>query len=244
MPVLISEVTRMTMGNYCIAGWDIHGARMVRLLRSSGANWKLGIDRSIFSVGHLVNCSPSGKHNTVLPHANEDFPIIVYPDLLEIFDEPTTYGILLNKTVTSIRQLFGCALIDDKYVPEGTNCPSLGGVRTRRRRASFVEDGFGKLRLQLQDADDVSYRLAVTCDTLRHLFSRSDEDAEPHFGVAEANEWLCVNPPNVEIILRIGLARGWSGKEDNWNPPRCYAQLNGIICPEDNYHIFAGPPLL
>ena len=91
--------------------------------------------------------------------------------------------------------------------PRTTSC-SGDGANAADGVLSFFEDDFGKLRLQLQDTDNVSYRLPVTCDTLRHVFSPSDEDAEPHFGVAEANEWLCVTPPDGEIILRIGLARG------------------------------------
>lgn len=240
--VLISEVTRMSMGNYCVAGWDFHAGKMVRPLQPSGANWRLGTDRSVFSVGYLVNCVPSGRHNATYPHATEDLILSQLPSLLEKFDEATTYALLLDKASTSIRELFGCALVEDKYLPEGTNCRSLGGVRAIRRRVRFIEDGFRKLRLQLQDIDHVSYRLPVTCDTLRHFFSPSDEEVEPHFGIAEANEWLCVNPPDSEIIMRIGLARGWVGKDGEWSPRRCYAQLNGIICPEDNYHIFSGPP--
>ena len=256
LPVLISEVTRMSMGNYCVAGWDIHARRMVRPLQSSGANWKLmafplqssdangdaAADRTIFSVGHLVNCLPTGRKNSVYPHATEDLLLSGAPSFLERFDESGTYALLLPATFQSIQQLFGRALVDGKYVQNGTNCNSLGGVRAARRQIGFLEDSFGKLRLQLQDVDGVVYRLPVTCDWLQHLFSPSDEDAEPHFGVAEANEWLCVNPPDTDIILRIGLARGWSGKDRSWHPPRCYAQLNGIVCPQDNNHVFAGPP--
>ncbi len=176
------------------------------------------------------------------PHATEDLLLSKLPSYLEKFDESIMYALLLDKAFTSIHQLFGCALVDDKYLPEGTNCRSLGGVRAVRRRVRFIEDEFGKLRLQLQDVDNVTYRLPVTCDTLRQCFSPSHEDAEPHFGVAEANEWLCVNPPDSEIILRVGLARGWVGRDGDWHPRRCYAQLNGIICLKDNYYIFAGPP--
>ncbi len=109
----------------------------------------------------------------------------------------------------------------------------------QRRQVRFFED-FGKLRLELRDSDGVTYNLPVTSDELLHIFSPSDNEA--FFGVDEANEWLSVNPPRTELIMRIGLARGWIGGDANWNPPRCYVQLNGIICPEDNYHIFTGPP--
>jgi len=241
-PVLISEVTRMSRGNYCVAGWDIHAGKMVRPLQPSGANWRLGTARHVFFVGHLLNCVPSDRRNTAYPHATEDMLLSETPSLLEKFDEPTTYGLLLDKAFESIQQLFGLPLLENKYLPDGTRCPSLGGVRVVCSRVHFIEDGFGKLRLVLQDADNISYRLAVTSEELRHIFSASDEDAEPFFGVAEANEWLSVNPADSEIILRVGLARGWAGRDGVWNPRRCYAQLNGIICPEDNYHVFAGPP--
>lgn len=165
-----------------------------------------------------------------------------FTSCLEKFDESTTYPLFLARAFTSIRQLFGCPLVDSKYLPDGTNCHSLGGVRVVRHRAGFIEDGYGKLRRQLRDTDNVFYRLPVTCDELRHVFSLDDEDAEPHYGVAEANERLCANPPGRDIIMRIGLARAWAGNDGTWSPRRCYAQLNGIICPEDNYHIFAGPP--
>lgn len=242
MPLLISEVTRMSKGHYCVAGWDMHGQRMARPLQSSGANWTLGTDRSVFSVGHLVNCVPSGVRNAVYPHATEDLLLSAPPSLLEVFDEPTTYSLLLPTCFESIPKIFDSSLVDEKYITDNTNCRSLGAVRAPRERVNFIKDGYGRLRLELTDVDDVVYRLPVTCDTLMHVFSPSDEDAEPHFGVSEANEWLQENPPDTEIILRIGLARGWSGPDRAWNPRRCYAQLNGIICPTDNYHIFAGPP--
>lgn len=184
-PVLISEVTRMSMGNYCVAGWDIHARCMVRPLQSSGANWKLMpypsrsspssngtsvADRSVFAVGHLVNCVLSGRRNTVYPHATEDLLLSAAPSLLESFDETTTYGLLLPATFQSIPQLVGRPLIDGKYLPDGTTCSSLGGVRTARRRVSFIEDSFGKLRLQLQDIDNVVYHLPATLRLAATLF--------------------------------------------------------------------------
>jgi hypothetical protein len=157
-------------------------------------------------------------------------------------DESATYAFLLPTTVRSIRELYGRPLAEDKFLEDGTVCPSLGGLRIPRERAAFEEDAYGKLRLRVHDSDDVHYRLPVTCDTLLHLFSPGDGDSEPFFGVGEANEWLCVTGPDTEIMLRIGLARGWAGPDRTWNPRRCYLQLNGIVCPEDNYHVFSGHP--
>ena len=242
MPVLISEVTRMSGGNYCVAGWDLHSQRMVRPLQRSGANWRLGNDRSVFTVGHLVNCIPAGLRNTVYPHATEDLILTTSPSFLEAFDEATTFEILLPTCFRSIREIFDSLLVEEKYILDNTNCRSLGGVRTRRSQVRFFEDGYRRLRLQFRDIDNAVYQLPVTCDTLKRIFSPDDDDPEPHFGIDEANEWLQVNTPQTEIVLRIGLARGWDGPDHTWNPRRCYVQLNGIICPTDNYHIFSGPP--
>ncbi|HKP97835.1 MAG TPA: hypothetical protein VJ385_19010 [Fibrobacteria bacterium] len=240
MPVLISEVTRMSKGRYCVAGWDFHGNKMVRPLQSSGDNWRFGTDRSIFSVGKLVNCVPIGSPRNAYPHATEDLRLASPPNLLRIFDEPETYLLLLDKAFKSLRQLFGVSLLEDKFIPEGTQCRSLGGVRIARRRVNFIEDTFGRLRLNVLDNDGIQYQLAVTCDRLKHLFSSSNDDSEPQYGLSEANAWLSETPENEDLILRVGLARGWNGNSSDWNPLRCYAQLNGILCPEDNYHIFDG----
>lgn len=241
-PVLVTEVTRMNKGFSCIAAWDIHEERIVRPLQYNGDNWQLASDHSLFFPGHLLNCSPSGRVRSVLPHAHEDFILTRLPTLLERFDEAETYKLLIDKTDSSVSSVYGQRIVEDKYIVEGTNCKSLGSIRSQRRNIKFFQDMYGKLRLRLQDLDGIVYILPVTSDELLRAFSPTAEELEPHFGVDEANEWLEVNAPEQHLILRIGLARGWSGKDNAWVPKRCYVQLNGIICPSDNWAIFAGPP--
>jgi len=161
-PVLLTEVTRMGGGYYCIAGWDIYAQQMVRPLQSSGSNWRSEALHSVLAVGHLINCQPSGKRNAILPHAAEDLPLSNQPVLLEKLDESSCYNILKEKAFTSIRELFGCHLIEDKYFTEGTTCRSLGGIRVIRRRTFFSQDNYGKLRLQLRDSDQKP--LSASCD--------------------------------------------------------------------------------
>ena len=240
-PVLVTEVTRMSQGYYCVAGWDIHEERMMRPLGLDRSNWRIGADRSVFKVGNLIDCAPSGIRTTVAPHSLDDTPLRSTPSILQAFEEADTYALVLDTTHTSVRGAFGRALHDDKYVEEGTECHSLAGVRARRDQLRFHED-YGKLRVSMRDSDRVSYDLKVTCDQLQHFFSPGDADAEPHFGVTEANEWLSVNDPAATIILRLGFARPWDGKDKGWSPRRCYLQLNGLLCPTDNYHMFAGRP--
>ena len=37
--VIITDLTEMSTGNYCVAGWDWEHQRMVRLLTRFGGNW-------------------------------------------------------------------------------------------------------------------------------------------------------------------------------------------------------------
>ena len=60
-PVLITDVTRMRKGFFCVAGYDIHAAKMVRPLQPSGQNWQL-VDKHLpFQVGELVLCVPVAR---------------------------------------------------------------------------------------------------------------------------------------------------------------------------------------
>jgi len=240
-PVLVTEVTRMSKGTYCVAGLALATGKMLRPLQANGNNWSLGKDRSVFGVGHVIACRPTGQSGTVKPHSLEDTPLKATPSLLEELTEDQTYKLLIGSTAPSVAAGFGVELEDNKYVIAETNCPSLVGIRAERRSMRFHES-YGKLRLSLDDTDGEYYDAKVTCDTLQHVFSPGDESAEPHFGAAEANEWLEVNDDDDELIIRIGLARPWDGPQKSWDPKRCYLQVNGIICPQDNYHIFAGPP--
>jgi hypothetical protein len=237
--ILISEVTRMSRGQYCVAGLDLRSQLMMRPLRGDGKNWTLGTDRSVFGVGNLLQCNPTGVRGTVLPHATEDTRLASVPTMLEHLPEDLAYALLLEPAYESVAAAIGQIPIDNKYVIDGARCRSLGGVRAKRRQVQF-DGSRGALRLLLDDSDGRSYDLKVTCDWLQHYFSPSDVGAELGFGVDEANEWLKVNPPNETLILRVGLARPWDGNQNAWHPLRCYLQLNGMICPQDNYHIFGG----
>jgi hypothetical protein len=131
-------------------------------------------------------------------------------------------------------------LEDNKYIIGGTQCPSLGAVRTKRENLSFLMHE-NRLRLMLADIDGRHYDLPVTCDMLNFFFALTN-DVRENFGLLEANEWLTAIPADEDVILRIGLARAWSGPNQQWSPERCYVQLNGIITKDNYYSIFAGPP--
>ena len=237
-PLIVTEVTRMRGDYRCVAAWDVHANRIVRPLQQDGTNWPIARDRSVFYPGNVLACVPYGpRRGGALPHLNEDLPLATTPTVLASLDDAELFTLLLPLADRTIQAAFREPLIDHKYVNEATDCPSLGCVLVRRRNASFVE-GFGKLRFRFRDADGIHYDLGVTSDVLLDMFSPNDPDA--FFGVDEANEWLEVNPPAAQVILRVGMARGWSGPEGVWNPLRCYLQLNGIITQDNYFSIFAG----
>ncbi|NUN50662.1 MAG: hypothetical protein HUU15_17765 [Candidatus Brocadiae bacterium] len=240
-PILVSEVTRMSQGRYCVAALDIATQRMVRPLQSNSDNWRLGADRSVFHVGNLLDIRRTGERRVIMPHATEDTPVVATPAVLASFTEDVIYELLLPSAEKSVVAAIGHPLIQNRYLEDGVGPRSLGGVRAKRKHVEFREDPYGKLRATLHDSDGIVYDLPVTSDWLQHLFSAADADGEPHFGIKEANEWLCVTKPDDLLILRVGLARPWGGKDNDWSPKRCYLQLNGIVCPQDNFHIFAGP---
>lgn len=234
-PVLISEVTRMSGIIRCVAGFDTRAQKMVRPLQAASSNWPLGDNRSVFEVGHLVDVTPTGARGKTFPHATEDTPLSRMPKVLERFDEATTYGLLIGTCVGSFTEAFGVKLIDNQYVAVGTRCPSLVGISVPRKNLTF-HTGYGeKLRLRVTDSDNETYDLGVTSDRLLGLFNKARDSSAP-FGVNEANPWLSENGPSQRLILRVGLARPFDGKK-GWDPLRCYLQLNGIVCPEDHYHV-------
>src|SRR5437773_2029786 len=65
--LLITEVTQMRHGHFCIAAYDIHARRMVRPLRPRGENWIFDEFQSAYRPGQLVNVKswlacPDGLH--------------------------------------------------------------------------------------------------------------------------------------------------------------------------------------
>ena len=242
-PVVITEVTRMHHGHFCVAGWDIHAGQMVRPLQPSGAHWELRNGQLPFRVGEVIHCHPAHREHGSPPHSHEDFLLLKIPGALKQFNEKETFDLLQRTVDTSVRKMFGQHLIDDKYIPDGAECRSLGAVCVQRRNVRFIK-GYrpGKLRVELYDSDRILYDLPVTCEALLHAFSQEQPNSKSHSGHDAANQWLQVTRSDQPVMLRLGLARGWEGSDGTWNPKRCYLQLNGIICRDGNWRIIAGRP--
>lgn len=224
-PVVITEVTRMSKGFYCVAAFDIHAGRMIRPLQQPSSNWRLA-NRDIFAPGNLVVCDYTGVRGSgAYPHRTEDTVLARMPELLEVLRPEDVQNVLGASLHGSIAEVYDRQLMEDKYVNDGTRCASLGGIAVPIQNLEF-EESFGKLRLRIRDNDGKHYSLAVTSDDLRTRFH--DNPADPP-AIQQANEWLAGFRRDSATILRLGLARAWDGKEQKYNPKRCFLQCNGII---------------
>ncbi len=224
-PLLITEVTRMQNAHFCIAGFDVHAAKMVRPLRPRGVHWIFDEFQDPYFPGQLVNVKPAGTPHGVFPHSNEDLPLQSGMRVLDTLSEPELFAAMNGTWAESIVKLFGCAPVENRYFPEGARCPSIGSIRVPRRGILFQSSSANRLRLRLEDSDRIVYSLPVTCDRLRGLF---DPDGGTH-GVHAANGWLDKMAPIEPIIVRLGLTRGYAGTSGEFDPKRCYLQVNGLL---------------
>lgn len=219
--LLITEVTDIHRGIYCVAGWDPNGARMVRLL-PDGVYWPRAlIDATGVATGATVAVTPNRiRLHGDYPHRTEDLPIALAPiDLLPRArvrwfapGAPPSAATLaeafegnLRHTGTRHGHRRGA------HVSTGTHTRSLHGLRVPSHRLSFVEDD-ERPRALLQDAE-ARYSLPVTSRALREVW-RAD-------GIAAVHRAL---PVGTDLHVRVGLARGFGEQ-----PDKCYVMLNGVL---------------
>jgi hypothetical protein len=74
--ILITDLTEMHGGNFCVAGWDAQGKRMIRPL-PNGANWTDPLLQQYgVRPGATIDVIPTGTvHTGFFPHATEGTPI-------------------------------------------------------------------------------------------------------------------------------------------------------------------------
>lgn len=160
MRLLITEVTEMSPGNYCVAGWEAGTGRMVRPL-PNGGNWTSGLlQKHCVSPGMVLEFIPTGvAHHSTFPHRTEDTPV----DLASIGVVSAAPGAWFGQgapnCVTTLAQAFQGhvqnnsswnGVLQGVYVPVGAQTRSLCGVSCQRAALTFVEE-FNKLKADLND---------------------------------------------------------------------------------------------
>jgi hypothetical protein len=220
MLLIITDVTEMHGGNYCVAGWDPQAQRMVRPL-PNGVNWTAGLLQQHGVVpGASIDVNPTGQqHLSTFPHRTEDTPVNratikhVNAGPINWFaaGAPLTYGtvsdafaghVAYNSIWNNVRQ--------GVYVAVGTQVGSLAAIRLSRSAVQFVEE-FDKLKAVLDDGS-TRYKLAVSSLALKSAWRLG--------GLAAVQQAL---PMTQQFHIRLGLARAFD------NPPvKCYLMVNGI----------------
>src|ERR1700732_5379447 len=220
MKLLITEVTEMHGGNFCVAGWRARTRAMVRPL-PNGANWTAvllaqhgvgpGATLSVRSNG----MQPSGAY----PHLTEDTPIDSASITLVSGGPGQWFGTGAPPAAAMLSEAFQGnvgnnstwgVIFQGVHVPAGVSTRSLWGVVIHRERLSFVED-FQKLKAILDDGA-AKYKLAVSSRVLKEAWRNG--------GLAGVNRAL---PQTGNLHVRVGLARAFG------NPPdKCYVMINGV----------------
>jgi hypothetical protein len=220
MRILVTDVTEMHHGNYCVAGWRAATGSMVRPL-PDGANWTAHLLAAHgVTPGATIQFQESGTQpNGTYPHRTEDTPINastiaritlaprpwlganappVTATLAEAFENKVQHNSIWN----------GC--YQGAHVPEGTQCRSLWAVRIDRRHLNFVEE-YGKLKGILGDGTAV-YKLAISAKSIKETWRDGD-----------ARAVIRLLPNGGPLHVRVGLARAFAGQ-----PGKCTVMINGV----------------
>lgn len=196
----------------CIAGWDIEKKRMIRPEPFAGGFWPQAND---FRRKRIVSFNASRPNPpTTYPHFTEDRVVSSAVSVINSCSKEEQWSYLDECCSESLEDLFDGNLVYDwskGYVPEGTDCASLGGIELPAGGA-YVEEYTnygGKQRLRIHFADG-GHNLAPNLTSTRaHEVFASE-------GLGVLNERVSKAK---RIHLRIGLARAFDRQPDRCYPP-------------------------
>ena len=159
MQILITDVTEMGGGNFCVAGWHSQTQRMVRPL-PSGGNWSTAlIAAHNIRPGITISANPAGLANGAFPHRTEDTPINAATIQVVNVAAPDWLGAASPRRALTVDAAFnGNVVINSEWngrlqgahVPVGTQGRSLWGLEVSANAIAFIED-FGKLKAVVND---------------------------------------------------------------------------------------------
>jgi hypothetical protein len=218
--LIITDVTEMAAGNYCVAGWDQQRQRMVRPL-PAGLNWTMPLlQQHQVAPGASLDVVPTGRaHTAYFPHLTED-TVVERDKIRHVSAGPINwFAPDAPATHASVAEAFDGHLVHNSvwknirqgvHVPLGTNARSLAALRVARSAIRFVKE-FDRLKVVLNDGQE-AYKLPVSSLRLKTVWQKDDFQAV----------WEAV-PAAGPLHIRLGLARGYRNE-----PDKCYLMMNGI----------------
>lgn len=209
MEVLITDVTEMGAGNYCVAGWNAASGRMIRPL-PNGGNWAGGLLNNVgVAPGVTIDVTPLNiAGGGAFPHLTED--TLIDPASAHVVNPGPAawFGAGAPPTASTVQGAFHGNVqhtsvwngsLQGVHVAAGTNTRSLWAVEVDRGDLDFVQE-FGKLKAQLDDGQ-YTYVISVSSRVLKEAFRAG--------GVAAVDGLM---PANGRLHVRIGLARPWQAQ--------------------------------
>ena len=224
MRLIITDVTEMHGGNYCVAGWDFRldeWCARCRMAQIGPPDFCSGT--ASFPVPRST-WSPPGSSTRVrfltAQKTHSSTPLVFSSYTLGPIAWLTVGA---PPTHATVAQAFGRCLVHSRvwngaqqgvHVPENTQIGSLSAVELPVGNLTLFEDNYqGKrsLRAYLDDGH-ACYNLPVVARDLREAYRLS--------GVYVAKQLL---PVQGNAHVRLGLARAWQGQ-----PGKCSLMINGI----------------
>lgn len=224
MRLIITDVTEMHSGNFCVAGWEAQSQRMVRPL-PNGGNWTAGmLHQHSVAPGATINVVPSGHHHqSVFPHRTED-TLVSAAGIQFVNPGPIVWlAASAPPTHLTVNQAFGGRLAHSRtwngarqgvHVPLGTQIGSLSAVSLPVGALTLFEDNYQgrrSLRARLDDGN-ACYNLPIVAKDFREAYRSGGSRAAQALLPAQGN-----------VHVRLGLARAWSGQ-----PEKCSLMINGV----------------
>ncbi len=223
MDILITDVTEMHGDNYCVAGWDTAGQRLVRPL-PDGNNWSAALlEKHKIEPGVTIQATPQGSPTGRYPHLTED--ILIDPATIAGTNRrlQAWFGAGAPPSVPSLSDAFQHSVHTTgvwdgakkgAHVQVGTRIGSLSALKMERRNIEFFENNYRgekSLRAYMSDSE-ARYSLPVVARSLRELYRAG--------GSMAVNQSL---PSSGILHVRVGLARPWRDQ-----PDKCTVMINGV----------------
>lgn len=217
LDILVTEVTNMHNGYVCVGGWCELESRMVRPLSGRREHWNESLAKpELFQFGNVVRIVPAGfSSGRGLPHAREDCVVNGHPERIGNVETSDLADALSPSESPSIQKLFNGQMQESRYVMAGSDCASLGAIRTHAQRLGFDErakpGGIVQLRCWFYDQTDSRYNLPVASRSLQLVQQKGGLDAltEHKAGARTAH-------------VRIGLAHPF-------DDARAFAMVNHVF---------------
>jgi hypothetical protein len=223
MRLLITDVTEMHGGNFCVAGWNAQSHCMVRPL-PNGSNWTAYLlQQHSISPGTTIEVeSTAHQHASTFPHRTEDTPVAPQ-SIRHVNAGPIDwFGASAPPPHATLSAAFGGHLLYNSiwnnvrqgvYVQIGTQVGSLAAVDLARASIQLVEEfdkfkGVNKLKAILDDGE-ARYKVAASSLALKAGWRQG--------GLQALGQVL---PASVRFHVRLGLARALGEK--------CYLMVNGV----------------